>query len=108
VRFSPDGRTLATASPDEVRLWDVSALYDTAGQRDEVSVAELLVLPGGPGLSFSEDGSELITAGIDGLLRVYLFEPDALLSLARTRLTRWWIEDECRQYLHLDACPAAP
>ena len=38
-------------------------------------------------------------------MRVYLLDPAELLSFAQTRLTRWWTESECRQYLHSDTCP---
>jgi WD40 repeat protein/serine/threonine protein kinase/DNA-binding SARP family transcriptional activator len=103
VQFSPDGQTLATAAGgSEIRLWDVSGLGSGS------AVTERLLLPGGKGLVFSPDSSQLITAGDDGMVRVYLLDTAELMALAQSRLTRWWTESECRQYLHRDTCPAAP
>ena len=105
VRFSPDGRLLATTSFNEVRQWDLSSLE---GVVDDISIPELLVVPGGPGVIFNQDGTELITGGEDGIVRVYTLDPDDLLAFAHTRLTRWWTEEECRQLLHTADCPPEP
>lgn len=105
VRFSPDGRRLASASFGEVRLWDLSQLVESG---EEAAVSELLALPGGPGLAFNLDGTELITSGEEGIVRIYLLDPAELRAFARTRLTRWWTEEECRQLLHATRCPPEP
>ena len=65
VKFSPDGKSLATASCYErdVRLWDVRSgklLRSFAGHR-----------LGTNSLAFSPDGSLLATGGSDGLLRLW-------------------------------------
>jgi WD40 repeat protein len=102
AQFSPDGRTLATAAGgSEIRLWDLSGLGTDTG------VTERLLLPGGRGLIFSPDSSQLITAGDDGMVRVYLLDTAELMALAQSRLTRWLTADECRRYLHIDTCPPA-
>jgi WD40 repeat protein/serine/threonine protein kinase len=64
LAFSPNGRTLATASFDQtVKLWDVASLRTTAtlrGHRDEVwSVA------------FSPNGSSLLTGSKDRTARLW-------------------------------------
>jgi hypothetical protein len=64
------------------------------------------MLPGGLGSKFSPDGQELVSGGIEGLLRFYQLEPEALINLANDRLTRTWTEQECQKYLHLDTCSA--
>ena len=57
------------------------------------------------GVSFSPDGNHLATAGADGTVRTYTLGLDDLVDLARSRVTRSLTEDECRTFLHMDACP---
>jgi WD40 repeat protein len=101
VVFSPDGSRLATASMDgSAKLWDANT-----GE-------ELLTLYGHKGgitdVAFSPDGCQLYTAGMDGTVRVHLLDIDDLIALAHERRTRWFIQDECQQYLHLVSCPPEP
>jgi hypothetical protein len=63
------------------------------------------LLPGGAGTAFSPDGRELVSGGLNGLVRSYLLDVEALISLAHERLTRGWTEQECQQFLHMEACP---
>jgi WD40 repeat protein len=65
--FSPDGRTLATASADpEARLWDISNPYHPA---------QLVVLTGHTdkvtSVAFSPDGRTLATASADNTARLW-------------------------------------
>ncbi|HJT35527.1 MAG TPA: prenyltransferase/squalene oxidase repeat-containing protein [Pirellulales bacterium] len=64
VRFSPDGKWLATGSADgEARLWDAatgSEIRAFMGHRDVVS-----------SVAFSPDGRSLATGGFDGVARIW-------------------------------------
>jgi WD40 repeat protein/class 3 adenylate cyclase len=101
VAFTPDGARLATASSDgTVKIWDLN------------SGEELLTLFGHSGRVFgvaiSPDGTRLATAGQDGISRVYLLNLDELVELAHSRVTRSLTTEECKNYLHIEECPAVP
>ncbi len=57
------------------------------------------------GVSFSPDGSQLASYGVEGVVRIWALELDDLIEIAQDRLTRSFTEEECRQYLHADHCP---
>ncbi|MGW8250937.1 MAG: WD40 repeat domain-containing protein, partial [Anaerolineales bacterium] len=98
IVFSQDGARLATTSYDgTIKVWDAFA-----GQN------LLTLLENAWMLTLSPDGKYLASGDINnGLVRVYLLNVDELADLARSRLTRTLTEEECRQYLHLEQCPAA-
>jgi WD40 repeat protein len=98
LAFAPDGARLATAHPDgTVRIWD-----------PRTGVLRL-TLRGGAGeivfLAFSPDGKKLATNG-DDLTRVWALDLEDLVAIANARLLRGFTDGECRQYLHVDRCPA--
>jgi WD40 repeat protein len=101
VTYCSPGTRLATGSGEgTVTLWDAKSglpLLSLGGQADPVG-----------GLACSPDGSYLATAGFDGTTRVFVVQPDRLLALARSRLTRSFTLEECQKYLHLDQCPVEP
>ena len=58
------------------------------------------------GVDFSPDGSRLVTVSGCYTMKVWAADIDDLLHLARQRVTRALTEEECRQYLRVDRCPA--
>jgi WD40 repeat protein/class 3 adenylate cyclase len=99
--FSPDGKLIATAGDDTTaRVWNAA----TGKQVLKLTGSAFALYD----VDFSDDGTRLLTGSGDGTVRVYVLPLDQLMALARDRLTRWWTPSECRQYLHLDHCPARP
>lgn len=98
VAISSDGTRVATGSDDgTAKLWDAA------------TGRELLTFFGHDqlvfGVDFSSDGRLLATASADGTVAVHLLPVTELVELARGRVTRDLTNDECRQYVHLEACP---
>jgi hypothetical protein len=93
--FSPDGSLIAVPFQTSVRL------FDTANGQ------ELLALRAGNGqlvrVAFSADGTSLAAHGLDGAY-VWTLDPEQLIAIGRREVTRAWTDDECRRYLHLEAC----
>lgn len=56
------------------------------------------------GVDFRPDGRYVVTAGDDGMVRVFVVAIDDLMNLARSRLSRGFTDEECRTYLHQAAC----
>lgn len=100
IAFSPDGSRVATGGSDPaVYVYDANS-----GERQ-------LILRGlrwgSWNVDFSPDGSAL-AAATHTEVRVWAMDIDELLQIARDELTRTFTGEECRQYLHLDTCPAQP
>jgi WD40 repeat protein len=96
--FDPQKDRIATGGEDgSVIMWDAvtgEALFSPG------------VVPEGVfRLAFSADGRLLAASGLNGTVRVYVLPVDDLVRLAHQRLVRGMTLAECRQYLHLAACP---
>jgi WD40 repeat protein/DNA-binding SARP family transcriptional activator len=96
----PSRNWIATASNDAtIRLWNAS------------TGATQLVLRGHQApvwqVRFSPDGSKLASIAQDGTVRVWALRPDDLIEIAHDKVTRELSDLECREYLHLEACPVA-
>jgi WD40 repeat protein len=98
---SKDGSMLATSHADgTVKVWNLATgeeIIDLSGNSTPVS-----------SVIFSPDSKYLITSGFDGTARVYVLDLNELIMLGHSRVTRALTEQECRQYLHMDSCPAGP
>jgi WD40 repeat protein len=67
ARFSPDGRFLAIAFGDVVRVWDPASGLETHALRGHTSTVQ--------GLAFAPDGRRLVSIGMDNTLRVWDVNP---------------------------------
>jgi WD40 repeat protein/serine/threonine protein kinase len=106
VAFNEQGTILATSGFDgTVRLWDLDLGEE---MEDENSGEEITMLTDQnwplEGVDFSPDGRYVVTAGDDGMVRVFVVTVEDLMELARSRLSRGFTREECRTYLHLPPC----
>ena len=95
MEFSRDGSRLANTTVDErgyaIRLWDWPAGVETLKLRDS-----------GLRVALSPDGRLVATVRPRQpvpFVHVWALDPELLLRIARSRVTRSLTEEECRRYL---------
>lgn len=106
VAFNEQGTILATSGFDgTVRLWNI-VLGEELGDLSSSQEISILTDQSFPleGVDFHPDGRYVVTAGEDGMVRVFVVNIEDLMDLARSRLSRGFTEEECRTYLHLPSC----
>jgi WD40 repeat protein len=94
-----DAGLLATRGYDSlVRLWDLDTGQLLVEFRTEIGGAS-------PDIRFSLDGSSLLYPE-GNLIRRFYVDPERLIELAESRLTRSLTPDECRRFLDPAQCPS--
>jgi WD40 repeat protein len=103
LRFSPDGRWLASTSgfDGEFGVWEVATQRPILNMKLDGTVSVL---------GFSPDGRHLAIGfyeprGGQHSVRVYALGADELMGIAGAKVTRGMTDEECRTYLEVDACP---
>jgi serine/threonine protein kinase/DNA-binding SARP family transcriptional activator/WD40 repeat protein len=98
VDVSPDGRLIASSdSTGLVRIWEVSTGEALQGIPFEQTVENV---------EFVDERHLLVTETDGPAAYVMTVDVDELLEIARSRVTRDLTDEECRTYLHVDACPS--
>jgi WD40 repeat protein len=96
LKVSQTGDLIASGSRDEwVRVWSSS----------DGTLTHAMHAPGPVhGIAFSDDDRHLTVTLDDATTYEYTLDPDELLDIARSRLSRGFTTTECRTY-GLDPCP---
>jgi WD40 repeat protein len=101
LAWSPDAKRLVMTRGDrKVAVVEVASGREllTLGDRDSRLNAA----------AWSPDGTRLAVTSEEGIVSVYTMDIHDLMAIARKRVTAYPSLAGCKQYLHLDACPAFP
>jgi WD40 repeat protein len=88
ITFSPESTYLAAGPGRTVRIWNCNTRQEIARMDHKGEVT---------GLAFSPNGRFLATACTDGRARLWIWESERLIEIARTRLTD--VSTELRQQI---------
>ena len=96
ILFTQDGQRLISGGVNGVSVWDV-----------EMGTELLNLTPvNSRQIALTHDERRLyMIGGMAPNVKVNTVQLEDTISLAESRLTRWWAVEECRQYLHTDYCP---
>jgi WD40 repeat protein len=97
ARWLPDGTQVVTSHADgAARVWDATGgtLLTAVGHHSTW-----------PHIDVSPDGRRLVTSA-DGVARMWTLDPDELVELAQSRVTRSFTQAECGRY-GIEPCPSA-
>jgi WD40 repeat protein len=98
VDVSPNGRLIASSdSTGLVRIWDLSTGEALQGIPLQEQVQNV---------EFIDERHLFVTDSNGPDAYVMTVDVDELLEIARSRVTRDLTDEECRTYLHVDACPS--
>lgn len=96
--MEPDGAFLATGSADgSIKIWGgpkYEKLFSIDGHTEAVT-----------SVAWSPDGTRIAVPSQDRTVQVYAVGVNALLALAKRRVTRHLTQEECQSYLHWTTCP---
>ena len=99
IAFSPDGQSLATAGADNVaRIWDLRASLASPDSPARLEITghqnlknKLSSQPGIRQVFFSPDGSRLLTAGADGMVKLWDSDTGQEIGAFEFKATRYGI-----------------
>jgi WD40 repeat protein len=99
--FHPDGQLIVTGEEGgNIKIWDAhsGARLITLLENAEGSITHV---------EFRPDGRRVlatVSGAANGSVLEFILPLEELIEVARSRITRSLTDDECRQYLHIDAC----
>jgi len=97
VAFTQDGTRLITGGVESTSIWDIATGTELLNLAPKNSWK----------VALTQDGRRLYSADfLTPAVRVYTVSLEDTVALAHSRVTRSLTAEECRQYLHMEECPA--